>query len=82
MARDRGLDEVVEYFTPDDAERAVLRNKSGASQLGFTAMLKFLLWKGRLQDCPTAAPKDHGRGRPIATGGYLSPGVRAGTPGP
>ncbi|QLE70817.1 hypothetical protein FGW37_03625 [Streptomyces rectiverticillatus] len=34
MVRDLGLDEVVEHFTLDDDESALLRNKSGPSRLG------------------------------------------------
>ncbi|MDX3763134.1 hypothetical protein [Streptomyces sp. AK02-04a] len=44
MAQDLGLDGVVEHFTLDDGELALLRNKTGATRLGFTAMLKFLLF--------------------------------------
>ena len=47
MRRDVGLDDVVEHFTLDDRERELLRNKSGSTRLGFSAMLKFLGWKGR-----------------------------------
>lgn len=47
MGRDLGPDGVIEHFTLDGDELARLRNKTGASRLGFTAMLKFLLWKGR-----------------------------------
>jgi hypothetical protein len=41
------LDELVEHFTllPDDL--ALLRNKTGATRLGFAVMAKFLPWKGR-----------------------------------
>ncbi|MEU9212792.1 DUF4158 domain-containing protein [Streptomyces sp. NPDC048415] len=47
MGRDLGLNGVVEHFTLDPGELALLRNKTGATRLGFTAMLKFLLFKGR-----------------------------------
>ncbi|MFI8930582.1 DUF4158 domain-containing protein [Streptomyces sp. NPDC053474] len=49
VGRGLGLDQVVEHFTLDTGELALLRNKTGARRLGFTAMLKFLLFKGR---CP------------------------------
>jgi hypothetical protein len=41
------LDELVEHFTllPDDL--ALLRNKTGATRLGFAIMAKYLPWKGR-----------------------------------
>ena len=45
--RELGLDDVVEHFTLDERERELLRNKSGSTRLGFAAMLKFLVWKGR-----------------------------------
>ena len=45
--REIGLDDVIEHFTLDDGERELLRNKAGATRLGFAAMLKFLSWKGR-----------------------------------
>ena len=41
------LDELVEHFTLLPGELALLRNKSGATRLGFAVMLKFLPWKGR-----------------------------------
>src|SRR5664279_1411453 len=47
VTRDLDLDDVLEYFTLDEGELALLRNKFGATRLGFVAMLKFLLWKGR-----------------------------------
>lgn len=47
MVRDLDLDELVEHFTlyPDELE--LLRNKSGATRLGFAVSIKFLLWKAR-----------------------------------
>jgi len=47
MARDLGLDEVVDHFTLVDDEVDHLRNKAGATRLGFALTLKFLLWRGR-----------------------------------
>jgi hypothetical protein len=43
VGRDLGLDEVVDHFTLVGDELDLLRNKSGATRLGFAALLKFLL---------------------------------------
>jgi len=47
VARALDLDELIEHFTlyPDELER--LRNKAGATRLGFALLLKFLHWKAR-----------------------------------
>jgi len=47
MARDLGLDEVVDHFTLVGDEVDQLRNKAGGTRLGFALTLKFLLWRGR-----------------------------------
>lgn len=47
MARNLGLDEVVDHFTLVGDEVDQLRNKTGATRLGFALALKFLLWRGR-----------------------------------
>jgi hypothetical protein len=47
MARPLELEELVEHFTLYPDESALLRNKSGATRLGFSLSLKFLLWKAR-----------------------------------
>ena len=47
MARDLGLDDVVDHFTLIGDELDQLRNKSGATRLGFAVLLRFLLWRGR-----------------------------------
>ena len=47
MARELGLDDVVDHFTLIGDELEQLRNKSGATRLGFAVLLKFLLWRGR-----------------------------------
>ena len=47
MALDLGLDDVVDHFTLIGDEFDQLRNKSGATRLGFAVLLKFLLWRGR-----------------------------------
>ncbi|WP_377273574.1 DUF4158 domain-containing protein [Peterkaempfera sp. SMS 1(5)a] len=47
MARHLGLDEVVDHVTRDGDESRWLRNKTGATRLGFAVQLMFLLWRGR-----------------------------------
>jgi hypothetical protein len=47
VARNLGLDRVVDHFTLIGDELDLLRNKSGASRLGFAVLLKFVLWRGR-----------------------------------
>jgi len=45
MGRDISLDEVVEHFTLDGGDLELIRDKAG--RLGFSVMLKYLLWRGR-----------------------------------
>jgi Domain of unknown function (DUF4158) len=47
LARPLGLDELVDQFTLVEDELELLRNKTGATRLGFGVVLKFLVWKGR-----------------------------------
>ena len=47
VARDLGLDEVVDHFTLVGDEVDQLHNKAGATRIGFAVALKFLLWRGR-----------------------------------
>src|SRR5712691_13281690 len=47
MAQPLELEELVEHFTLYPDETRLLRNKSGATRLGFSLSLKFLLWKAR-----------------------------------
>jgi len=47
MAHPLELEELVEHFTLYPDETRLLRNKSGATRLGFSLSLKFLLWKAR-----------------------------------
>ncbi len=47
MARPLDLDQLLEHFTLADDELVLLRNKSGATRLGFSLLLKYLAWKGR-----------------------------------
>jgi len=41
------LEELVEHFTLLPDELRLLRNKTGATRLGFGLLLKYLAWKGR-----------------------------------
>jgi Domain of unknown function (DUF4158) len=47
MARPLELDELVEHFTLAPGELGLLRNKTGATRLGFGVVLKFVQWRGR-----------------------------------
>jgi len=47
MARRLEPDELVEHFTLLPDEAALLRNKSGATRLGFALLLKFFTRMGR-----------------------------------
>ena len=49
MGRDISLDEVVEHFTLDGGDLELIRDKAG--RLGFSVMLKYLMWPGR-SACP------------------------------
>ena len=58
MARNQGLDEVVDHFTLIGDELELLRNKSGATRLGFAALLKYVLWRGRFPPALHELPED------------------------
>ena len=58
MARNLGLDEVVDHFTLIGDELELLRNKSGATRLGFAALLKYVLWRGRFPAASHELPED------------------------
>lgn len=47
LAHPLELEELVEHFTLYPDETRLLRNKTGATRLGFSLSLKFLLWKAR-----------------------------------
>jgi len=47
VARNLGLDDVVDHFTLIGDELELLRNKSGATRLGFAVLLKHVIWRGR-----------------------------------
>jgi hypothetical protein len=58
VARDLGLDEVVDHFTLIGDELELLRNKSGATRLGFAVLLKYVLWRGRFPPGSHEPPDD------------------------
>lgn len=58
MVREIGLDHVVEHFTLVGDELDHLRNKTGATRLGFAVLLKFLLWHGRFPRDAGEVPGD------------------------
>lgn len=58
MARDLGLDDVVDHFTLIGDELDLLHAKSGSTRLGFAALLKFLLWRGRFPRAAHELPDD------------------------
>ena len=52
------LDELVERFTLLPDELALLRNKTGATRLGFATLLKHLIWKGQFPRGPSDLPDE------------------------
>ncbi len=58
MGRDLGLDGVVDHFTLSGDEAGWVRNKSGATRLGFAVQLKFLTWRGRFPRMRLELPSD------------------------
>ncbi|MGW2090323.1 DUF4158 domain-containing protein, partial [Streptomyces sp. NPDC001880] len=58
MGRDLGLDGVVDHFTLSSDEAGWLRNKTGATRLGFAVQLKFLTWRGRFPRMRLELPPD------------------------
>jgi hypothetical protein len=58
VGRDLGLDGVVDQFTLSGDEAGWLRNKSGATRLGFAVQLKFLTWRGRFPKTRLELPPD------------------------
>ncbi|GGV01652.1 hypothetical protein GCM10010211_81180 [Streptomyces albospinus] len=53
-----GPDEVVDHFTLNGEETGWLRNKTGATRLGFAVQMKFLLWCGRFPKMRLELPRD------------------------
>lgn len=58
MGRDLGLDGLVDHFTLSGDEAGWLRNKTGATRLGFAVQLKFLTWRGRFPKMRLELPPD------------------------
>ncbi len=58
MTRNLGLDGAVDHFTLVGDELDMLRNKSGATRLGFAVLLKFVLWRGHFPRAPRELPDD------------------------
>ncbi|MFB7014144.1 MULTISPECIES: DUF4158 domain-containing protein [unclassified Streptomyces] len=58
MGRDLGLDGVVDHFTLSGDEVGWLRNKTGATRLGFAVQLKYLTWRGRFPKMRLELPPD------------------------
>ncbi|WP_405691301.1 DUF4158 domain-containing protein [Streptomyces sp. NBC_00057] len=58
VGRDLGLDGVVDHFTLSGDEAGWLRNKTGATRLGFAVQLKFLTWRGRFPEMRLELPPD------------------------
>ena len=57
-SRDLGLDEAVDHFTLNSEETGWLRNKTGATRLGFAVQMKFLLWRVRFPKMRLELPRD------------------------
>jgi hypothetical protein len=58
VGRDLGLDGVVDHFTLSGDEAGWLRNKTGATRLGFAVQLKYLTWRGRFPKMRLELPPD------------------------
>jgi hypothetical protein len=58
VARNLGLDDVVDHFTLIGDELEPLRNKSGATRLGFAVLLKYVIWRGRFPTGSHELPDD------------------------
>ncbi len=58
MARNLGLNDVVDHFTLIGDELELLRNKSGATRLGFAVLLKYVIWRGRFPTGSQELPDD------------------------
>jgi hypothetical protein len=58
VGQDIGFDAVVDHFTLDADEIALLRNKADETRLGFAVQLKFLLWRGRFPKGRSEIPDD------------------------
>lgn len=58
MTHTIGFDAVVDHFTLATEQREALRNKTGATRLGFALMWRFLLWRGRFPRGRSELPDD------------------------
>ncbi|GAA3507740.1 hypothetical protein FHR32_007259 [Streptosporangium album] len=61
MRREWELEDLIERWTLDEAERELLANTSGATRLGFALLLKFFELEARFprwEDVPTVADED------------------------
>lgn len=58
MEHNIGLGATIDHFTLDAEQLAALRNKTGATRLGFALMWRCLLWRGRLPRTPGEFPND------------------------
>jgi len=58
VARSLGLNDVVDHFTLIGDELELLRNKSGATRLGFAVLLKYVIWRGRFPTGSQELPED------------------------
>ncbi|CAL9624424.1 hypothetical protein SUDANB58_05911 (plasmid) [Streptomyces sp. enrichment culture] len=58
VGRDPGLDGVVDHFTLPGDEAGWLRNRTGATRLGFAVRLKFPTWRGRFPKMRLELPPD------------------------
>jgi len=58
MRREWELEDLIECWTPDENESALVGNKTGATRLGFSLLLKFFEIEGRFprrKDVPRPA---------------------------
>ncbi len=53
MKHDWNADELLEHWTLLPGEKRLLANKSGATRLGFAALLKFFQHEGRFPHVPS-----------------------------
>jgi len=58
MQQSIGFDAVVDHFTLDHEQTEALRNKTGATRLGFALVWRFLLWRGRFPRGRSELPDD------------------------
>ena len=71
MARRLELDELAEHFTLLPDEAALLRNKSGATRLGFALLLKFFTRLGILPEWLAGSHFEAAHPVPLLPGGTV-----------